>query len=123
MEDSYVAVINSGIFKDVLRDSDGVSLFMLREFSHRIKHTNEKLDELTQAWMKLLVGFYFLKEWPIPEKKDPLAELAGITGKTTAEIYEILDWLGKEGILIIRDGRVTEFRREMIWNLLNSRIS
>src|SRR3990170_8362151 len=116
MEDSYVAVINSGIFQDVLRDSDGVSLFMLREFSHRIKHTNEKLDELTQIWMKLLVCFYFLKEWPIPEKKDPITELAGITGKSTEEIYEIFEWLGKEGILLISDGRVTEFRREMIWN-------
>jgi len=121
MEDSYVAVIGSGIFQDILRDSDDVSLFMLKEFSHRIKHTNDELDELTQTWMKLLVGFYFLKEWPIPEKKDPIAELAGITGKTTAEIYEIFEYLGKEGILLVRDGRVTEFRRELIWNLLNSK--
>ncbi|HLA28023.1 MAG TPA: YhjD/YihY/BrkB family envelope integrity protein [Syntrophales bacterium] len=122
MEDSYVAVIGSGIFQDVLRDSDGVSLFMLQEFSHRIKHTNEKLDELAQAWMKLLVGLYFLKEWPVPENKDPLTELAGITGKTTAEINEIFEWLGKEGILTIRDGRVTEFRKELIGDLLNSGI-
>jgi CRP/FNR family cyclic AMP-dependent transcriptional regulator len=120
IEDSHVAVINSDLFRDVLRESEGVSLFMLKEFSHRIKHTNTELERLTQAWVKLLVVFYFLKEWPLPEGRNLKKELSDLTGKTTGEIEEVIEWLGKENILLIRDGKVTEFVKDRIWNLLKA---
>ena len=123
VEDCHVAVISGDMFRDLLRESEGVSLFMLREFSYRIIHTNAALEELTQAWIKFIVVFYFLKEWPIPEDRKILEELAAISGKTTFEIAEVFNWLSREGILDIHHDRVTGFRREQIWKLLDNRIN
>ncbi len=119
--ESHVAVINGDVFRNVLRESEGVSLFMLQEFCRRIKHTTDELERVTHDWIKLLVVLYFLKEWPIPEGKKPCEELASLTEKTTAEIDEIFAWLMKEGILLIRDGRAISFDRERVWDLIGKK--
>lgn len=120
IEDSHVAVINGNIFRDVLRESEGVSLFMLREFSHRIIHTNTELEKSTQTWIKLLVVLYFIKEWPVPKDANPLEELATLTGKEAGEIKEVLESLCKEDIILMDEGAVTGFRKERIWELLKA---
>ena len=56
--DSCLAVIDSETFHRMLRESDDVSLFMLRASSRRIKHTNEVLEELTEAWIELMAILY-----------------------------------------------------------------
>lgn len=119
---SHVAVISETIFRNLLRESEAVSLFMLQEFSRRIKHTSEELERVTHAWIKLLVVLYFIKEWPLPEGKDPITELSDITEKTKEEIAEIILWLSKEGILHIRKGRVIIFDKDSAWNLLNFQV-
>jgi YihY family inner membrane protein len=120
IEDSHVAVISGNMFRNVLRESEGVSLFMLREFSNRIIHTNTELEKSTQAWIKLLVALYFVREWPLPKGMDPLAELATLTGKETIEIKEVLDFLSKEGIILIEDDTIVGFRKERIGDLLKA---
>ncbi|MBN2514412.1 MAG: cyclic nucleotide-binding domain-containing protein, partial [Deltaproteobacteria bacterium] len=58
VEDSTIAVIDSETFCHLLVESSGVSLLLLREFSHRLKRTNEALEELTKSWLKLIVLVY-----------------------------------------------------------------
>jgi hypothetical protein len=106
----------------VLRESAEVSLFMLREFSQRIKNTSAELEEVTQAWIRLLVVLYFLKEWPLREEQTPLEEIAALTGKIPAEIEEIFAWLAREGILLMQAGRVTGFDKERIGRILQSNL-
>ncbi|MDO9584978.1 MAG: hypothetical protein Q7I93_00670, partial [Syntrophales bacterium] len=106
--------------RDVLRESEGVSLFMLREFSHRIIHTNTELEKSTQTWIKLLVVLYFIKEWPVPKDANPLEELATLTGKEAGEIKEVLESLCKEDIILMDEGVVTGFRKERIWDILKA---
>jgi len=118
LKKSYVAVIGGDIFRDLLRESEAVSLFMLQEFSRRIMHTNDDLERVTQAWIKLLIVLYFLKEWPLPAGRDPWEEVALLTGKTRGEIDEIFSSLSKEGILLVREGRVMSFHKENISDLL-----
>ena len=120
LQKSYVAVINGNIFRDVLRESEAVSLFMLQEFSHRIRHTNDDLERVTQAWIKLLVVLYFMNEWPLPEGRDPWEEVARLTEKTRGEIDEIFSALDKEGILLIRTGRVINFFKEKVGDILQA---
>jgi len=120
LKKSYVAVIGGDIFRDLLRESEAVSLFMLQEFSHRIIHTNDDLEHLTQAWIKLLVVLYFLKEWPLPEGRDPREDLARLTAKLPEEIDEIFSCLCEEGILLIRAGRVINFHKERIGDILQT---
>ncbi len=121
-EDSYLAVIDSETFHRMLRESDAVSLFMLQAFSHRIKHSNEVLEELTQSWIELMAILYFLKEWPLAQTQDPVAELVRYTGKEAADIREVLRDLGREGILRIEDDRVVDFVRTQAWQLLNRQV-
>lgn len=116
--DSHVAVIDGLIFRNVLRESEAVSLYMLKEFSHRIKHTNEDLQRVTRAWIKLIIVLYFLKEWPLAETRNPIAELAVLTTQTPGEIEELFSLLTKEGILDIHGGRIINFTKERAWELL-----
>ena len=122
VRESHVAVISEDMLSDVLRESAEVSLFMLREFSQRIKNTSAELEEVTQAWIKLLVVLYFLKEWPLKERQNPLEEIAALTGKIPAEIEEIFAWLAREGILLMQGGRVTGFDKEHIGRILQSNL-
>ena len=119
LEESHIAVVNGDTLRNLLRESDDVSLFMLKEFSNRIRHTNEALEELTQSWVRLMATLYFLRVWPLPDDRNPDAELARITGKETVEIRAILVELGRRGVLTFSEDRVTGFSREDALRLLD----
>ncbi len=123
MEESHLAVVNGDTLRSLLRESDEVSLFMLQEFSNRIRHTNEALEGLTQSWVRLMAIIYFLRAWPLPEKRDPDAELAKITGKETAEIHEVLAELGRRGVLTFVDGCVNGFNRDEALRLIDEQVT
>jgi membrane protein len=123
LEESHIAVVNGDTLRSLLRESDEVSLFMLQEFSHRIRRTNEALEGLTQSWVRLMATLYFLKVWPLPEERDPDAELARITGKETVEIHEVLAELARRGVLTFANGHVTSFNRDKALRLLDEHVT
>jgi hypothetical protein len=92
---------------------------MLKEFSNRIRRTNEALEEMTQSWVRLMASLYFLKVWPLPDDRNPEAELSRITGKETADIHEVLAELGRRGVLTFSEDRVTGFSRDKALRLLD----
>ena len=119
LEESHVAVINGETLRNLLHESDDVSLFMLKEFSNRMRRTNEALEELTQSWVRLMATLYFFRAWPLPDDRNPNAELAKITGKDPAEIREVLAELGRRGVLTFSENRVTGFSRDEALRLLD----
>ncbi len=121
-EDSNVAVIDSDTFRSLLRESGDVSLFMLKEFSIRIRETGNALGELTQAWTRLITVLYFLMKWPMPGDGDPLHELAMYTRKEPVEIQQVLWDLRDQGVVAIEDGHVSDFSKERAWELLNDQV-
>jgi CRP-like cAMP-binding protein len=123
LEESHIAVVNGDTLRSLLRESDEVSLFMLQEFSNRIRHTNEALEGLNQSWVRLMATIYFLRSWPLPEKRDPGAELAKITCKEIEEIREVLAELGRRGVLTFAEGRVTGFSRDEALRLLDEHVT
>jgi membrane protein len=123
LEDSHIAVVNGKTLRTLLRESDDVSLFMLQEFSNRIRHTNEALEEMTQSWVRLMAALYFLKVWPLPDDRNPETEIARITGKETAEIREVLAELGRRGVLTFSADRVTGFSRDDALRLIDAHVT
>jgi membrane protein len=121
-EDSDIAVIDGDTFHRLLRENDEVAFYMLREFSNRIKHTDEILHDLSQSWLKLTVALYVFLKWPLPAELDPIDELVVYTGKSRAEIEDILKDLDEQGILNFRDGNIVGFVREAAWRLLSQRV-
>jgi CRP-like cAMP-binding protein len=121
-QDSNLALIDSDTFRNLLRESEEVSLFMLKEFSNRIKHTNLDLEELTQSWVKLSAILYLLREWPLQDHRNPVDDLTGYTRKEPFEIQQVLNDLNDQGILRIENGRIVEFSPDRAWNLVRSRI-
>jgi predicted transcriptional regulator len=67
----------------------------------------------------LMAALYFLRVWPLSDDRNPDAELAKITGKETAEIHEVLAELGRRGVLIFSEDRVTGFSRDDALRLLD----
>jgi membrane protein len=122
MEDCRLAEINGETFRHLIRESGEMSLFMLKEFSRRIKNMNTALEELTQEWIKLMATLYFLKEWPLKAGQDPAAELADYTGKETVDIDAVLMELQDEGVLTLRGRQVTGFIKERAWHLLSRHV-
>lgn len=118
LEDSNIAVIDRETFCHLLVESRGVSLLLLREFSHRLKRSNEAVEELTKSLLKLIVLVYLLKEWPFEAPINPVEDLALHVGEDSADIQEILKDLDKDGIITFRDGTVTQFHKEKIWPIL-----
>ena len=118
----HLAVIDGNTFRHLIRESGEVSLFMLKEFSRRIKKTNAVLEALTREWIKLMAILYFFKEWPLKTGQDPVAELAGYTGKEPLDIQEVLKDLSDEGVLVIQNEQVSEFIREKAWALLSRHV-
>lgn len=116
-EDSNVAVIDAGTFRNLLRESGEVSLFMLREFSRRIKHTSETLEKLGQAWLDLMIIFYLVKEWPFRTALPPIEAMAAFAGKDPQEIRQALGRLVQGNIIAMEDGMITDFRKEEAWLL------
>jgi CRP-like cAMP-binding protein len=119
MTESHIAVVTGETLQNLLRESDDVSLFMLKEFSNRIRHTNEAMEEMTHSWVRLRTILYFLRMWPLPDDRNPEVELARITGKETMEIHEILTELARKGVLTFSADRVTAFSRDEALRLLD----
>jgi len=119
MEDSDIAVIDEETFHRLLRESEGVSFYMLKEFASRIKNTDEALNDLSHAWMKLVVILYTLIKWSSAAAFNPLPDLAVCMGKEETEIHQVLLELNAEGILTFENGYVTEFAREKAWELVS----
>ena len=71
VEDSRIAVIDDRIFRNLLRESEQIALFMLQEFSRRLRHTNDALDDLTQSWTRLMAVLFFYTVWPLGAERDP----------------------------------------------------
>jgi membrane protein len=123
LEESHIAVVDGETLRRLLRESDEVSLFMLQEFSNRIRRANEALEGLHHSWIRLIATLYFFRSWPLPEKQDPDTELAKITRKEPEEIREVLAELGRRGILNYSEGRVTGFSREEALRLLDEYVT
>lgn len=123
VEDSDIAIINSDTFHNLLRGNEGMSLFMLKEFSNRIKHTSAALEELSQSWVRLIAILYFLKEWPPRADYNPVEALRKFTSKEPEEIQEVLKDLVRQGILVMQGELVTDFVRERAWDLLDRTVS
>ena len=124
MVDSTLAVIDRDTFYKLLRESGSVSLMMLKEFSQRIKHTNETLEETTQALIRSLIILYFIRMWPFTAEREPLQDLVAYTGKEAGELEEIIEGLAREGVLTLRDNRITAFHEDAAWkSLLGHRLS
>lgn len=117
LEPSSIAVLSSDTFSNLLRENDAASLFMLKEFSRRIINTNTSLEECSQALIKLIIVFFFFKEWPLNEGRKPIDELAKYTGKNKEEILGILAELSKQNVLTVEGERITAFSREQAWQL------
>ena len=119
IEDSSIAVIDGDTFRNLLAESRGVSLHLLREFSFRLKRSNEFIERLAKSRLKLITLLYLINEWPLKSDQDPGLELANHVGKELIEIREILEELENEGILVFKDGKISQFSREKIFNILH----
>ncbi len=121
-EACHLAAIDGDTFRHLIRESGEMSLFMLKEFSRRIKNTNAALEELTQEWIKLMAVLYFFKEWPLEAGRIPAVELAGYTGKDPIDIAEVLKDLRDEGVIVLQEGQVTGFIKEKAWDILSRHV-
>ena len=121
-QDSNLALVDGNTFRNLLRESEEVSLFMLKEFSNRIKHTNFDLEELTQSWIKLSAIVYFIKEWPLQDNRNPVDDLTEYTRKEPFEIQQVLNDLSDQEILRIENGRIVEFSLDRAWDLIRNQI-
>ena len=121
-EDSTVAVITGDTLRVLLRESSELSHFMLKEFSHRIKHTNLWLEEVTKSWIRLITIIYLLHEWPLPDNQNPLEDLARCMRKHPVEIQQVLWDLRDHGIITISEGKISQFREERAWDVLNEHV-
>jgi membrane protein len=123
LEASHIAVISGDMLRGILRESGEVSLFMLKEFSRRIIHTNASLAELTQSWIRLTATLYFLRMWPLAEDRNPVTNLMKATGKDAVEIQEILSELDRRGVITFTDGCITSFNREAALRLVDEQVT
>jgi membrane protein len=110
-EDSELAVIDGRVFQHLLRESETVSLLLLREFAQRIKRTNTALDDLSQTWIRLVVVAHLARHGP----GDRVADLARITGKDPSDVQEVLEELASLGVLELEGGRITGFLPDRGW--------
>ena len=101
VEDCSIAVIDGETFCQLLRESRDISLLFLREFSHRMRHTNETLEALAKSRMKLIATFFLMKEWPFSEELNPVNELSQFIGEEPVDIFETLRDLEKDGIITL----------------------
>jgi membrane protein len=119
---SDIAIIDGETFRALIRESESISFFMLKEFSRRIKHTNEALEDLTKVWIQLIAILYFLKSWSAGDKTDYIADLAQLSGKDTGEIEDLLAELEEQGIVKVQAGKVLDFNSDKAWVLLDKRV-
>jgi membrane protein len=116
--DCDVAVIDGQVFHRLLRESDDLSLHLLKEFSERIRRTNSSLDELSQSWIRLVSLLRLIEAWPWGPDQDLIREIADITGKGRDEIQGVLESFAREGILEFAEGRILTFDKDRAWKCI-----
>jgi membrane protein len=119
LEDSHLAVIDGDTFRNLIRESQEVGIFMLKEFSRRLKNSNMALDELTNLWTRMVIVIDFMDHAPVNIEED-LPRLALLTKKEPAEIRELINELAHQDIFIIKNGLMVEVVRAKMWSLLDS---
>ncbi len=119
LEDSHLAVIDDTTFQNLIRESREVALFMLREFSTRLKNSNAALEEFTNLWTRLVIIMYFLDQ-PRLSLEEHIPGLTRLTKREPAEIRKLIQELALQGILIIKDHQNLEVSRDKMWSLFDS---
>lgn len=119
VEDSDLAVIDGDTFQDMMRESRGVAVHMLKEFSRRLKTSNAALEELTNLWIRLVIVTYFISNSQAVIT-DHLPQLTEIIKKEPEVIKTILEELAGRGILIMKNGLIEEVVGNKIWTLLDA---
>jgi membrane protein len=121
LEDCHLAVIDSELFRNLIRESQGVALHMLREFSERLKKSNAALEEFTNLWTRMVILIHFLDQGKASEKiAEHLPGLARQTGKGLVEIEALIRELAAKGILVIEENVVLDVVRDKMWSLVDS---
>lgn len=119
LEDCHLAIIDASIFRSLIRESQGVALSMLQEFSTRLKKSNAALEEFTNLWMRMVILLYFLNQTEA-NIREHLPRLAAQTGKSPVEVEVLIRELAVQGILIVKEESILEVAREKMWLLLDS---
>ncbi len=113
--DCDVAVIDGEVFHRLLRESDDLSLHLLKEFSERIRRTNASLDDLSQAWVRVVVLLRLIQAWPWQPGRDIIQEITEATGRPAGEIEGILAAFALDGVLAWEQGHLLSFDKERAW--------
>jgi membrane protein len=121
-KDTRLAVIDGITFHNLIRESEEVSLVMLREFSQRIIQTNMALEELNQSWTKMAVIIYLMIEWPLREDREPLGDISNYTRKEKGEIQQVIEELDEQRVLRLSGGRIIEFSKDRAWDMVVGKI-
>ena len=119
LEDCHLAVIDGYTFRNLVRESREVGIFMLKEFSRRLKNSNEALDELTNLWIRMIIVIHFMDHVPV-NIEEQLSTLALLTRKDSAEIRELINELAHQDIFVIKNGLMMEVARVKMWSMLDS---
>lgn len=117
LTDCDIAVVDAGTFRDLIKQYGNVAILILREMSMRVMNTTRKLEALAHDWIKMVTVLYFLREWPLGDR-DYEAEIAGISGKDTWEIREVVNELVRAGVLDREGKTIHSFHKERIWGVL-----
>ncbi len=121
-EDSRLAVIGGDTLRDVLRENSEVSLFMLREFSRRLKQTTTSLDELAHSRIILLILLHCMEIRPDDSSADLMPDLVRFTGKGPEELAEVFRELRETGVLIMDGERICGCNREKARGFLGTQV-
>jgi membrane protein len=118
LEDSHLAVIDDKIFSSLIRESRDVGIFMLKEFSQRLKNTDTSLEQLTNQWVRLVVINQFLEN-PNAKIDEHLPKIAQITKRYVTEIQEVIDGLIRKGVIAVKPGNLAEVVKDKTWSIVN----
>jgi len=118
LEDSHLAVIDDATFRNLIRESREVALYMLRKFSTRLKNSNTALEDFTNLWTRLVIITHILDQ-PQAVLEDHITGLSRLTQKEPDEIRKLIHELADQHILIIKDHRFAQIAREKMWSLLD----
>ncbi|MDW7761908.1 MAG: YhjD/YihY/BrkB family envelope integrity protein [Acidobacteriota bacterium] len=122
VEDSRIAVIDERTFRDLLRESEHIAVLMLKEFSRRLKNTNDSLDELNQTRTRLLALLILAADQPFEKGREPtVAGIAALTGEDADDLRQVMAGLVEEGWLTLKDGKVTAIKMDAIREAVRSR--
>ncbi len=118
LSDCEIAVIDGHVFHHLLRESDDLSIHLLKRSSERIRNTNTALDQLSQAWTRMTILLLILRSWSpdAPSKLVPI--LAERTGQDPLDILEILKDLASKGALELEEAGISSLHRERAWELV-----